>query len=103
MTDLADFLLARIAEDEQVAHAADEQGWEWRTREGVLLADGLTAKARILAGCAARRRIVEKWLRWQGAHLEQWDTAFAAGLEDAVHLLAAPYADHPDYDARWRP
>lgn len=89
VTDQADFLLARIAEDEAVARAAFQQvqgravgGWYWEgAGDAVFLDDSLTPVAcgawkqpmhqpsarhmvrwdpkRVLAECLAKRRIVE--------------------------------------------
>lgn len=71
MTDLAEFLAARIAEDEEQARrqvsrvkaAADEDVYLW-PRAALLIADSETTAvfvgpARVLAECEAKRRIVE--------------------------------------------
>lgn len=100
---LTDFLLARIAEDEAVA------------RKTVVLAD----PARVLAECAAKRRIVATWeRRWDEAEnaannpnlsvgernsMNGMFASQATGLGEAIRLLALPYADHPDYNPDWRP
>jgi hypothetical protein len=89
---LANFLLARIAEDEALLGdgpysslrlAAQENAERWR------------------AECEAKRRIVE--LAWH--HFGEDD--YAWGMEHAkgevLKLLAVPYADHPDYRDEWRP
>jgi hypothetical protein len=44
--------------------------------------------ARVLAECAAKRRIVEMYA---GQH----------GQPYVLHFLALPYADHPDYRQEW--
>ena len=121
MSDLLTaFLLARIAEDEAAARAANGRvAWvAFRDPDGHMryttvahqhhgvdewIADGRTIasqdvypfydSARVLARCAADRRIVE--LRTPGPHL--------TGDEDVLRLLALPYADHPDYREEWRP
>jgi hypothetical protein len=69
---LADFLLARIDEDENLAGA-------------------FTDEERILAWCAAHRRIVD----WAGAG---WQPP---AIYELLQLLALPYADHPDYLPEW--
>ena len=92
MTDLAGFLLARIAEDES------ETRWlgpcDCRV-EGFPLQHGLRCPERVLAECEAKRRIVTTQLQ-----------PYPAGHAPAtlvLRLLALPYADHPDYRQEWRP
>jgi hypothetical protein len=67
-SDLAEFLLARIAEDERAARAAQERGsTAYRSAtlrdRGFILADSTHiprwSPARVLAECEAKRRIVE--------------------------------------------
>ena len=99
MSNLTDFLLARVAEDDEMARAKfDVRG----VRE-----------------CEARRNIVKAWeRRWEeaGAAANNPDLSVpernamngmyasqATGLGQAIHLLAAAYADHPDYREDWRP
>lgn len=55
--------------------------------------------ARVLVECAAKRRIVERVQRGEGA--ESADEV--AALDDVLRALALPYVDHPDYDDSWRP
>lgn len=102
MMTLSEFLLARIAEDEEAQRS--ESGWgrcdapesyHW-------------GPARVLAECEAKRRIVE-----DAIHQRQWiDSDPGAGdggkgrlycYDDVVAILALPYADHPDYDESWKP
>lgn len=130
MDDLVAFLRARLAEDEAVARAVEDRSAPWdgqwvadgpdalRTRNGHVLAYGhrttdgrdlpiplkpkLAAHwarhdpARVLREVEAKRRIVERyaWLREHG------DTGGAAWV---LPLLAAAYADHPDYRPEWAP
>lgn len=72
--DLADFLLARIAEDEAVARD------DYRCNT-----DLRWTPARMLAECEAKRRLIALQLQ-----------------RHAYLLLALPYADHPDYNEDWR-
>lgn len=93
---LAEFLLARIAEDEAIArrrHAAlgspgPETTW------------GKAAK-RTLAECEAKRRIVNAW---RSGFLEE--DRYSTGWHDfhvhALCLYASVYTDHPDYREEWR-
>jgi uncharacterized protein DUF6221 len=101
--DLVGFLLARIAEDTHAAaDLAEAQG-----------ADGTADRLR--ADCAAKRKVVLACqaaapdLRFLGARppgladfpLPPTDHHQLAAL--TLALLAAPYADHPDYEQVWRP
>ena len=109
MTDLAEFLLARIAEDEEVVHhalaALDADRTEYAARIarrtgpwstvtssghcGIDTGPRGTVEAipgRALAECDAKRRIVTE-----------------CGWVTVMELLALPYADHPDYREEWRP
>ena len=118
---LTEFLLARIAEDEEwVRHpdwcraVADDQACD---------CDG---PARVLAECEAKRQIVESYLAERSrrdiyqsaesraveddgtdlmgqAQARRASAARCRGLEIAVEALALPYADHPDYDEEWKP
>lgn len=96
MTDLIEFLRARLDEDaERWRHLADqgEQGyWDFHLAE-------VDAKRRLLA--------VHTFERKPGAHdcPGEW-----AGYSDdpdepcpTLRLLALPYADHPSYREEWRP
>ncbi len=109
MTTLTDFLLARIAEDEDEA------------RTLLPIYDGLVAglkspmitqlalaphfarhdPARVLAECDAKRRIIERWVHQAEIHL-QVDLEQTHGWW-TLCLLALPYADHPHYRPEWRP
>jgi hypothetical protein len=115
---LTDFLLARIAEDED-----DARSPHWRDCG---IEDGDPIRTRWLAECEAKRRIVEAYLEertrrdiYQSdearsveddgsdlmgqAQARRSSAARTRGLEIAVESLALPYADHPDYDEAWRP
>lgn len=105
MADLAEFLLARVAEDE----ASNRRGPEpeaWCDRgEGVHY-----DYARVLAECEAKRRIVQAWqeaallIRATADEANRSDIRFARiGLETAMEALAQVYADHPEFDEAWRP
>ncbi len=100
--EVAEFLLARITEDEEAARAcAPLRNWP----DG---GDELpVAPARVLVDCDAKRRIV--WLH-AGAmfavdcHPEDpAERAQVIGIEKALRCLALSYADHPDYREEWRP
>lgn len=114
MSTLVEFLLARIAEDEAAARAVaaenvggaavslhlGDNAWdsEWP------FADRFTP-ARVLTDAVARRQIVER-------HAQS--AAFGCGICseyrrehvetcEEMRMLAAVYADHPDYREEWRP
>jgi hypothetical protein len=115
--NIAEFLLARIAEDEEAARNADGIRWEWGTESVYAASDGSPIvvgpwggniasgdahhivrwdPARVLAECKAKRRIV-KWAKdWPLRPSRPSD-------EDAIlGPLALPYADHPDYREEWQ-
>ena len=61
--------------------------------------------ARVLAECAAKRRIVEEcakeeWVIAQG-HLTEWTEGGQAARTTSIHALASVYADHADYQQEW--
>lgn len=94
MSGLTEFLLARVAEDE--GDIADIDGVNW-TGE------------RVRAECEAKRRIVEHYQRAERCALDEdhdpdsltecaW---LGQGVWEVLHMLAAVYADHPDYSPEW--
>jgi hypothetical protein len=107
---LTEFLLARIAEDEEVARQPDlmwPSSWTAKFRDYEALRETKPRDyavgryctqfdpARVLAECEAKRRIVEELTEdcaWDGT----------LGAQSILQLLAAPYADHPDFDQDWR-
>jgi hypothetical protein len=85
---LVAFLLARLADDERTARATPSG------RDG----------ARVLREVAAKRAVVQIWLRAVRAQLlEHRDAGDIEPIETAVAHLATVYADHPDYRPGWRP
>jgi hypothetical protein len=87
MSDLIEFLLARIEEDEENVHS-------WWHLQSVAVLD------RALAECEAKRRMI--------AHYRSvdWNRDRPDGQDDAavfLRLMALPYANHPDYRSHWRP
>lgn len=111
MSDLIDFLSARIAEDEPVARFVQTMTASSSTRtSNYEVAEGSAAAAhfdlnyseggytitaaRALAECEAKRRIIE--------HVEPDPLALSPGDEYVLRLLAQVYADHPDYREEWR-
>lgn len=129
---LTEFLLARIAEDEERASLVLVQSVD--TSSPVPTIREISIRDRVLAECEAKRRIVELHQSWPV--LVQQPPEFEGGLvgdPDSVALrvsqrmvwlteqeyrarfgeepptapmlaaLAAIWADHPDYDEAWRP
>lgn len=89
---LTDFLLARIAEDEE-----RESSWE-RVDRRLRLADNRAhwSRKRRLAECEAKRRIVG---RCSAVDYAMPSTHLAHGI---LAELALAYADHPDFREEWR-
>lgn len=113
MTNLTDFLLARIAEDEGAAkmrqallNAVPEH--ERAAAEAVRvtmfggdswsLATRAPDPARVLAECEAKRRIVEELAPDSCSSPDAWWQRTST-----LEFLALPYADHPDYREEWKP
>ena len=117
MSDLTEFLLARIAEDEAAAKSVQEV--EPKSAAAVftsLAAPTGTVEmspARVLAECEAKRRIVELHgddgtyrpivVGGEDYYVCRTCRAAALGGCETLRSLALPYADHPDYRDEWRP
>lgn len=86
--DLAEFLLARIAEDAEVAEVT--RAMERITGEPTR--NMFAAPTRVLAECEA------KW----GLIRDATDVP-TISMRRALRWLALPYANHPDYHVEWRP
>lgn len=104
MSDLAAFLEARIAEDEAGATLALGGSVSWPTRAlsaaeraAVHRAAERAAPdpARVLAVCAAHRRIVER----VAANV---DDVYSEWTEDILRALASVYAAHEEFQEEWR-
>jgi len=90
--ELAEFLLARIAEDEAALAAGRALGVP-PLPGGSRIFSGIgnhptVTETRLAAECEAKRRIVEFYA---GPH----------GQPYVLHFLAAAYGDHPDYNPEW--
>ncbi len=112
--ELAEFVMARLAEDEEDARAcAPNLKWPDGADElpaGIMPHATLRHSrrwdpARVLAECEAKRRIVRDYEIARDA--EYGDIAAAIADERTygrfLRLFAIPYADHPDYREEWRP
>lgn len=126
---LAEFLLARIAEDESVVRAATAPGEMHPYGDPELSESSIDAFPdqvrgylggtwgehcarwsfeRVLAECEAKRRIVKAArMAIQNSDNVPDDTeharihGYATGLEMVLDLIALPYASHPDYLEEW--
>ena len=104
---LVEFLLARIAEDEKAAAAAEP---DTKVFEPVSPPEFSTdyhiekwCPSRVLTECEAKRRIVEAY-EYANEHINDLVPGVAAvGLLVAIKYLASVHADHQDYRQEWRP
>lgn len=103
---LTDFLLARIAEDEAVASYAATRGAPTDTDFGGWWLGHYRhanrwSPARVLAECAAKRRIVKRCA--DTLAVDGWEYDDAPELAEAtLYDLALSYTDHADYRERWK-
>ena len=92
---ITEFLEARIAEDERHAHKLAETD----RRPVLSIATTVNHPERVLAECKAKRAIIK-----HARHLTDDSTAYWGYREYAERnllILAAVYADHPDYLPEW--
>lgn len=119
MEDLVQFLRARLDEDEQTLREANTSPEmvtgipnSYAQAPVALHIARFADPARVLREVDAKRQLVYEFEQtgsepdtpehrasphWQG------DFGYLQGLARAVHLLALPYVDHPDYREEWRP
>jgi hypothetical protein len=128
MTDIAAFLTARLDETEVRVHNDIEWWWgdrqqvEVHTDSGILTgAEGYIEPfidpAQLLREVEAKRRLVGVHehaaatenaaqpgdFGCQTCHYDRGDCVLLGfGWCDTLRIMAAPYADHPDYDPAWR-
>lgn len=97
---LAEFLLARIAEDTEAAlHIADQA--DVVRAHGMKIVTGPLSPNRLLADCEAKRQLISdisEYLDHKGGI-----TATDGLAWRALTYLALPYASHPDYQPEWAP
>jgi hypothetical protein len=108
--DLAEFMLARIAEREQLARAAlphnPVEGHDGQVSDLIAFRNR-NDPAFVLKECAAIRQIIE--LHVSALQMRRSDDPYQAGYIKAMRddrmlrLIALPYAGHPDYREDWRP
>lgn len=102
MSDLTDFLLARIGEDETRASGWSDDGPWGEHSPGLMWMDPdghpiYAPRARVLADCVTKRRIVQL-LEDDLMSLQRRPKA-----EHILWLLALPYIDHPNHREEWKP
>jgi hypothetical protein len=93
MTDLVDFVRARLDDEENRAVTTHD------TSCGMIRYDGTCdcgMPSRALANVDAKRRIIDACRRHESP--DTFDL-----IDDTLRLLALPYASHPDYQEEWRP
>lgn len=115
---LADFLLARIAEDEAASNVT-RWGKPYLRPGGVFhVTPSEDLRPRWLAECEAKRRVME-WTFGNAATIDwKWGCCHTSDeirsgqcpcIDETdetllpLRLLALPYADHPDYREEWKP
>ncbi len=95
---IVEFLLARIAEDEAY-WTAGEGRYARDCQECAALSDHEPDRPtvdRMLAECEAKRRQIKHLVRFMEGDYAPWN-------EEQLQIMAAVYADHPDYRDEWRP
>jgi hypothetical protein len=119
MTELTDFLLARIADDENGTQPGTIQngifsgimqhyGMDEADSDDQEQASEITSavmdylRPRVLAECEAKRQIVGWLSSIAQAHIGA-NGEFSHDADTALKLLASVYADHDDYQESWRP
>ncbi|MCU1677719.1 MAG: hypothetical protein JWM93_2477 [Frankiales bacterium] len=118
---IIEFLEARLRDDQAAAEAATPGPWVYDEGLGdswIVAADGSSVAdfcdnrghnvdaahaarfdpARVLAECAAKRRIIEGY-----KYLDTDPDLRMHAWTFALRCLAQPYADHPDYRQEWAP
>jgi hypothetical protein len=120
---LTEFLLARIAEDEEYAQRGTRGRWKLGGLDDAELGDAWWLNSadqqhawrwypdRVLTECEAKRRIVEMangsadfdTAMPRPGYAQHYHSPSADILIRVQQLLALPYADHPDYREEWRP
>jgi Family of unknown function (DUF6221) len=114
MSDLTEFLTARLDEDEADAHHAarnvvlDASFLDDNAGDRALAHWLRHDPARVLREVEAKRKILAMW---QEPETERYlptgevvaQVAVADAIDSVVRELNTVYSDHPDYDEAWRP
>lgn len=99
MSDLVEFLRARIDEDRAAALAHGSSGPSRHLRD--VTPEPYGEPGRVLAECEAKRAIVDGYWPATLNDLDASDENTPVPLW-TIKVLAAVYADHPDYREEWR-
>lgn len=100
--ELVDFLLARLAADEQqvdipIMHSRGECD----------VCDGARQaqqdEKRWSAEIVAKRELIDLAFGLTGKYAHEWFRLYAEGSRAILRSLALPYATHADYQEGWRP
>lgn len=112
MDDLIEFLRARYAEEQAEAEKQPddddypldswtirwEETGEWNSYSYVRI-----TRARVLREVEAKRRLLCQF-EHRGNSVRATVVPSTGGVwDDLLRMLAAPYADHPDYRQEWAP
>lgn len=122
MTDLVEFLLARIAEDEASVgypntraaaryepspYSLPHMRERARDAGGAFTSASGSAAIRVLAECEAKRRIIAQarpvTRDSTGVYPRDVTYVYDVGVPWVLKLLALPFVDHPDYREEWKP
>lgn len=115
MSDLTEFLLARLAEDEAESQRAGNGDTDMSWGAGEITGYGMAVildHGRALLECEVKRRIVDLHpIRYRGYSEQKITeveprtvrTSNIPVIDPELRLLALLYADHPDYREEWRP
>jgi hypothetical protein len=106
MRGLSEFVMARAADDEELARQYGDPG---RLSSGLVWATDVNRRmlevdpSRVVAECEAKRRIaaelVDAVSSYEGKLGPEGEVT---RLSFVLRALALPYADHPDYQPEWR-
>lgn len=95
MSDLTDFLNARIDEDEAVAREVGPATWsEAHSAKSQGVSSLMWDANRILAECEAKRRATALLTRSEGP-------VDAATVQALLKIMALPYVEHRDFREDW--